>query len=50
MLHASDDGRPLYESLGFEIVGKAEHRRRRLDGPEQDVLILAIMPPQPVSH
>jgi RimJ/RimL family protein N-acetyltransferase len=32
----------LYQSLGFEIVGKAEHRRRRLDGPEQDVLILAI--------
>jgi RimJ/RimL family protein N-acetyltransferase len=32
----------LHQKLGFEIVGKAEHRRRHSDGTEHDELILAI--------
>lgn len=32
----------LHRTLGFEIVGKADHRKRHPDGTEHDMLILAI--------
>jgi RimJ/RimL family protein N-acetyltransferase len=32
----------LYQSFGFEIIGKADHRRRHQDGSERDMLILEI--------
>jgi RimJ/RimL family protein N-acetyltransferase len=32
----------LHQSLGFEIIGKADHRRRHPDGTEHDVLLLAV--------
>jgi RimJ/RimL family protein N-acetyltransferase len=32
----------LHQSLGFEILGMADHRRRHADGTERDVLLLAV--------
>jgi RimJ/RimL family protein N-acetyltransferase len=32
----------LHQSLGFEIIGKAEHRRQRPDGTEHDVMLLEV--------
>jgi RimJ/RimL family protein N-acetyltransferase len=32
----------LHQSLGFEVVGKAEHRKRHVDGTEHDVLIIEL--------
>lgn len=38
----NDRSMGLHQSLGFEIVGKAEHRRRHVDGTEHDVLRIEV--------
>src|SRR5690606_22560758 len=32
----------LHQSFGMTLAGKADHRRRHIDGTEHDMLILAI--------
>ncbi|OIK05802.1 GNAT family N-acetyltransferase [Streptomyces monashensis] len=42
-LHATENGRPLYEELGFKVTGRAEMLRGRFtpDGPDSGVLTRA---------
>jgi RimJ/RimL family protein N-acetyltransferase len=40
----------LHRSLGFELVGKAEHRRRHVDGTEHDVWFIEMTSAQWAAH